>query len=163
MPSAVAPAIVAPDTPALTAAATAAAPASAIPVSCVTLLAITVRSTRADKSAGGTAESGRVPGSITAMAMPTGATRIAAPLVVPTAPASSGGTPARMAATARLVEGPSRSSEPRSAMARSHSVSAAARSCGSILPRPLTRSLASKTACSVSSVTVPAGMPPAMG
>ena len=134
-PSAVAPAIVAPDTPALTAAATAAAPASAIPVLCVTLLAIAVRSTRADKSAGRTAESGRVPGSITAMAMPTGATRIAAPLVVPAAPAASG-TPARMAATARLVEGPSRSSEPRSAMARSHSVSAAARSCGSCCRAP---------------------------
>ena len=95
--------------------------------------------------------------------MPTGAMRMAAPLVVPAAPASSGGTPARMAATARLVEGPSRSSEPRSAMARSHSVSAAASSRESIVPRPLTRSLASRTACSVSSVTAPAGMPAAMG
>src|SRR5690242_18847840 len=96
-------------------------------------------------------------------AMPTGAIRMAAPLVVPVAPASSGGTPARMAATARLVEGPSRSCEPRSAMARSHSVSAAASLCGSIVPRPSIRSLASRTACSVSSVTAPAGMPPAMG
>src|SRR5437764_2280381 len=95
--------------------------------------------------------------------MPTGAMRMAAPLVAPVAPASSGGTPARMAATARLVEGPSRSCEPRSAMARSHSVSAAASLCGSIVPRPSIRSLASRTACSVSSVTAPAGMPPAMG
>ena len=67
---------------------------------------------------------------------PTGAMRMAAPFVVPVAPASSAGTPARIAATARSLERPGRSSEPRSAMARFHAVSAAASSCGSIVPRP---------------------------
>src|SRR5690349_3905411 len=157
-PSAVAPAIVAPETPALTAAATAAAPASATPVLCVTRLAMTTWSTSVDRLV----RPGRGAGS-RATAMPTGAMRIAAPLVVPKAPASSGGVPARMAATARLVEGPSRSREPRSAMSRSQSMSAAASSSGSSVPWPLTRSLASRTACSVSSVTDPAGMPLAMG
>ena len=41
--------------------------------------------------------------------MPTGAMRIAAPLVSPLRPASSGETPSLIASRARLVEGPSRS------------------------------------------------------
>ena len=95
--------------------------------------------------------------------MPTGAMRIAAPLVAPEAPASSGGTPASTAATARLVEGPSRSSEPRAAMSRSQLTRACASSRVPTAPCPLTSSLPSRTACSVSSVTVPAGRPAAIG
>ena len=156
----------APDTPALTAAATAAAPASAMPVSWVTRLAASTWSTeRPTERAGplGAGEAAACPGRSRFTAMPTGAMRIAAPLVVPEAPAFSGGVPARTAATARLVEGPRRSSEPRSAMSRSQLTRASASSRGSIVPCPPTRSLPSRTACSVSSVTAPAGRPAAIG
>ncbi|GAA1695822.1 hypothetical protein GCM10009680_39820 [Streptomyces yatensis] len=67
-------------------------------------------------------------------ATPTGVIRIAAPLVAPALPASSGGTPRDTASRAALVEGPSRSNEPLAFMARSHSRSSCASRSGSIRP-----------------------------
>ena len=146
----------APQMPALTAAATAAAPARATGVLWVTRQAARTRSTMAAVMSG-KGKSGRP------VAMPTGVMRIAAPFVSPPRPACSGGVPARTAATARLVEGPSSPWRPRAAMSRSQSTRAVAHSTGSISPAPRTRMRPSRTACSVSSVTVPAGRPAAMG
>jgi len=160
----VAAAIEAPDTPALTAAATAAAPASARPVLCVTMLTATTWSTRTGKLDGAARpEEARGSKRFSGTATPSGGMRMAAPLVAPEAPASSGGVPARTAATARLVEGPSRSSEPRAAMSRSQLTRASASSRGFTVPFRMTSSLPSSTACSVSSVIAPAGRPAAIG
>ncbi len=140
----------APEIPALTAAATAAAPASATPVLCVTRLASTTRSTRLSRSAHG-------------VAMPTGVIRMAAPLVTPKRPASPASAPASSAARARFVDGPSRSSEPRARIDSSQASSRRASSAASSTPLPSMIRFASSTACSVSSVTLPAGSPAAIG
>ena len=95
--------------------------------------------------------------------MPTGATRIAAPFVVPCRPDSEAGTPARMAATAAFVDGPSRSSEPRSRIRCSQTTRRSANSAGSRWPSPSMSASATSTACSVSSVIDPAGSPAAIG
>jgi len=95
--------------------------------------------------------------------MPTGATRIAAPLVSPNRPASAGPAPAASAARACRVDGPSRSSEPRARIDCSQANRSRARSPASTSPSPATTSRASNTACSVSSVTDPAGRPAASG
>ena len=84
--------------------------------------------------------------------MPTGVTRIAAPLVSPKRPASSTEMPAATAEIARWVDGPSRSSDPRRTISRSQSASAFARMRGSIRPPPSIKSRAMRSACSVSSV-----------
>ena len=130
--------------------ATAAAPASAIPVLCVTRLAATTRSSRRPRSPDG-------------VATPTGVIRIAAPLVVPDLPASSMLAPAATAPRACRVDGPSRSSEPRARIEASQATSSLASSAGSGVPPLLITRRASSTACSVSSVTVPAGSPAASG
>ncbi len=141
---------VAPSTPALTAAATAAAPARATPVLCVARLASTTRSTRPPRSADGAA-------------MPTGVIRIAAPLVTPDRPAWPMSAPPSSALIARFVDGPSRSSDPRARIDCSQPSSLRANSAASTLPPQSITSPASRTACSVSSVTVPAGLPAAIG
>ena len=114
---------VAPATPALTAAATAAAPASATPVLCVTRLAVTTRRRSRSRSPAG-------------VATPTGVTRMAAPLVVPSRPVSVSGVPASSADSARFVDGPSRLSEPRARMSSSQASSWRAKSSSSISPFP---------------------------
>jgi len=85
-----------PATPRLTAAATAEAEAMAIEVLCVARQVSATLATRAASGCGG-------------IMTPTGAMRMAAPLVSPYRPASSGAMPLLMASSARLVEGPSRS------------------------------------------------------
>ena len=134
----------------LIAAATAAAPAIATEVWWVTRHASATRSTRAGRSPAG-------------IRMPMGATRIAAPFVVPVAPASCGGVPASTAWTAARVEGPSRSADPRCRMSSSHAASRAASTPGSMRPAPSITMSASSIACSVSSVIAPAGRPAATG
>ena len=79
-----------------TAAATPAAEAMAIEVLCVARQVSATLATSATSGSGG-------------IMMPTGAMRMAAPLVSPFCPASSAGTPSLMASMARLVDGPSRS------------------------------------------------------
>jgi hypothetical protein len=140
----------APSRPALTAAAAAAAPASASPVLWVTMLASSTRSTRTPRSSAG-------------VVMPAGVMRIAAPLLVPSLPASVTLAPAASALTARLVDGPSRSSDPRARMEASQAISRRASSAGSARPSRSISSRASSTACSVSSVTEPAAFPAASG
>ena len=149
-PRAIASSRPAPSRPALTAAATAEAPAMAMPVSCETRPAARTASTRPGRSVEG-------------QAIPTGVTRIAAPFVVPARPASSAGTPSSTAATAARVDGPSRSSEPRARMSSSHEARRRAKSSASMTPAPSMIAPASRSACSVSSVTDPAGMPAAIG
>ena len=96
-------------------------------------------------------------------AMPTGATRIAAPLVVPSLPVQCGSAPARTRSRASLVEGPSRSRDPRARISSSQRRRASASWWGSMRPPPSMRRPARMRACSVSSVTVPAGAEGAMG
>ena len=104
-------------------------------------------------------------GSAVGIAMPIGVTRIAAPFVVPAPPTVSGSSPARTRSRAAFVEGPSRSSDPRSIIESSQASSAWANSPASRatrpedVPRPRTRRDAISSACSVSSVTDPAGIP----
>ena len=95
--------------------------------------------------------------------MPTGATRMAAPLVTPCRPAAATSAPAASAARACLVDGPSRSSDPRARIDSSQASRSRASAVASTSPRPATTSRASSTACSVSSVTDPAGSPAASG
>src|SRR5215472_1467985 len=139
-----------PSMPALTAAATAAAPASATPVLWVSRLAATTRSSSSR-------------GSREEVAIPTGATRMAAPFVTPRLPASAMSVPPASAARACLVDGPSRSSEPRARIDSSQASRPRASAAASTCPPPATTSRASSTACSVSSVTDPAGSPAASG
>ena len=102
-------------------------------------------------------------------AIPIGVTRIAAPFVVPKPPTVSGSSPARTRSSAAFVEGPSRSSDPRSIMESSQDSSAWEKSPASSAtrpeeePPPRTRRDAISSACSVSSVTEPAGIPGAYG
>ena len=70
---------------------------------------------------------------------------------------------AAIAARACRVDGPSRSSEPRARFESSQASSCLASSAGSGAPPLLTIRRASSTACSVSSVTLPAGRPAASG
>jgi hypothetical protein len=116
----------------------------------VTQLASTTRSTKLGRSVAG-------------QAMPTGVMRMAAPLVAPLRPTCSIGTPAATAATAAFVDGPSKSSEPRLRMSCSQESRSAASWYGSMRPLPATSSLPTNSACSVSSVTEPAGMFGAIG
>ncbi len=90
----------APSMPALMVAATAAAPLRATAVLCVRALTSITRLTKASTSA------------LDEM-MPTGAMRIAAPLVVPDLPDTAGSTPDSILTRASLVDGPSRSKSPR--------------------------------------------------
>jgi hypothetical protein len=69
---------------------------------------------------------------------------------------------AAIRSTARLVDGPSRSSEPLAAIARSHRINARANTAGSTCPPPSMSSCARRSTCSVSSVTAPAGRPAAI-
>ena len=68
-----------------------------------------------------------------------------------------------VAARACRVDGPSRSSDPRARIDFSQANRSRARSAASTSPSPATTSRASNTACSVSSVTDPAGSPAASG
>ena len=109
--------------------------------------------------------SAKTSGSAVETAMPIGVTRIAAPFVVPAPPTVSGSSPARTRSRAAFVEGPSRSSEPRSIIESSQASRAWANSPASRAtrpeeePRPRIKREAIKRACSVSSVTDPAGIP----
>ena len=109
--------------------------------------------------------SAKASGSAVDTAMPIGVTRIAAPFVVPAPPTLSGSSPARTSSRAAFVEGPSRSSDPRSIIESSQASRAWANSPASRAmrpeeePRPRTRREATSSACSVSSVTEPAGIP----
>src|SRR5262249_50568454 len=85
------------------------------------------------------------------------------PLVSPAPPASATSAPAASAARACLVDGPSRSSVPLARIDSSHASRSRARFPASTSPPPATTSRASSTACSVSSVTDPAGSPAASG
>ena len=95
--------------------------------------------------------------------MPTGAARIAPPLVVPKRPVISGDTPSCNACSADFVDGPSRSSDPLAFIAASHAIRSSAYRWTSMSPSSAIRRLASSTACSVSSVMLPARMPGAIG
>ena len=109
--------------------------------------------------------SAKASGSAVETAIPIGVTRIAAPFVVPAPPTVSGSSPARTRSSAAFVEGPSRSSDPRSIIESSQASRAWANSTALRAtrpedePRPRTRRDAIKRACSVSSVTDPAGIP----
>jgi len=70
--------------------------------------------------------------------------------------------PPSNAPIAALVDGPSRSSEPRARIDSSQASSRLANSVASTRPSRSMISLASSTACSVSSVTAPAGIPAAI-
>ena len=136
-----------PSIPALTAAATAAAPASATPVLCVTRLASTTWSTsrRRSSARGGDADRGDPHGRAVGDAVPAGLGDVRA------RPAARPG-PAWWTARAG-------SSEPRARIDSSQPSSCRANSAASIRPPPSMSSPASSSACSVSSVTVPAGSP----
>ena len=108
--------------------------------------------------------SAKASGSAVDTAMPMGVTRMAAPFVVPSPPTASGSSPPRTRSSAALVDGPKRSSDPRSIMESSQASRAWANSCASRVtraeePRLATRRDATSSACSVSSVTEPAAMP----
>ena len=113
--------------------------------------------------------SAKASGSAVGMAIPIGVTRIAAPFVVPSPPTVSGSSPARTRSRAALVEGPSRSSDPRRIIESSQASRAWENSTAPRAtrpeedPRPRTRRDAISRACSVSSVTDPAGIPGAYG
>ena len=109
--------------------------------------------------------SAKASGSSVETAIPIGVTRIAAPFVVPSPPTVSGSSPARTRSSAAFVEGPSRSSEPRSIIESSQASRAWANSTALRAtrpeeePRPRIKRDATNSACSVSSVTDPAGIP----
>ena len=141
----------APSRPALTAAATAAAPAIATPVPCVAERGLhDAIDEQAPRSAHGDARPARSASRRRSWCRPARPRRDR--------------RPAASAATARRVDGPSRSSEPRARIdvlpRREPSVPAP----GGRFGRP-TRPAGgpSSTACSVSSVTLPAGIPAAIG
>lgn len=134
-----------PETPRLTTMATAEAAAMASPVSWVRRLA---RATRAVNNAG----SGGV-------AMPTGAMRMAAPLVVPRRPVWPGGVPASNASIAARVEGPRMSASPRASMLSCQASRSRAQPASSNPSGSATSRRARSSVCSVSSVTCAAFSP----
>ena len=106
------------------------------PVPCVTWLTSATRSTRTASPPGPSTPTSML---LMLMLMPTGAIRMAAPLVSPPAPLTSGEAPCSIRARARRVDGPSRSSDPAPAIRPCQSTSSRASASGSSRPPPATR------------------------
>jgi hypothetical protein len=109
-------------------------------VPCVSVLTCAMRSHRSASGSRGNA-------------IPTGVTRIAAPLVSPPAPAGGDIRAVSERSQRPAVDGPSRSADPWPTMPRSQASSRSANTRGSTVPPPSTSVRARITACSVSSVT----------